>query len=387
MHARLGLIAVSAFAISAICLGGAFALSGGSGPGGVALNLGGLGLPACGPASSPATSRTLPWQGGDSVAVALAANSYYRPGSGDQLVIKGDPRIISHVTVRDGVVRLDCNPGLFFGHSDRVEITLPGRAFRSFEQRGSGDMQLSGLSQPEAQISIKGSGDIEAEGKIDRLSLLVAGSGDLTAKGVSDALDLDISGSGNAKLNGLTVKSADVRINGSGDATIAPRDAGHVSIIGNGSGDVEAEGSTTDLKLDMHGSGNANLGRLAARNADVNIVGSGEADVAPADKLNVGITGSGDVRLRTEPKSIDISIRGSGEVIHADGRTEDRHRGYERHAQAEDRVIRAAVRDAITADHDGSDEALDQAKSRLEARIKARVARELDRADVERNTD
>src|SRR5262249_43779788 len=115
--------------------------------------------------------------------------------------------------------------------------------------------------------------------------------------------------------------------------------------------------------------------------------GSGEADIAPADKLSVGITGSGDVRLRTEPKSIDISIRGSGEVIHADGRTEDRHRGYERHASAEDRAIRAAVRDAIAADHDGSDEALDQAKSRLEARIKARVARELDRADVGRDSD
>src|SRR5690242_21108068 len=107
MHARLGLIAVSAFAISAICLGGAFALSGGGATDGVAFNLGGFGMPACGPASSSATSRTLPWDGGDSVAVALAANSYYRPGSGDQLVIKGDPRIISHVTVRDGVVRLD----------------------------------------------------------------------------------------------------------------------------------------------------------------------------------------------------------------------------------------------------------------------------------------
>ena len=380
MHARLGLIAVSAFAISAVCLGGAFALSGG-GTQDVAFNFGGFGMPACGPASSSATSRTLPWDGGDSVAVALAANSYYRPGSGDQLVIKGDPRIISHIYVRDGVVRLDCNPGgLFFGRTDRVEITLPGRAFRSFEQRGSGDMQLAGLSQPEAQISIKGSGDIEADGKIDRLSLLVAGSGDLTAKGVSEALDLNISGSGNAKLNGLIVKSADVRINGSGDAAIAPRDAAHVSIIGNGSGDIDAEGSTNDLKLDMHGSGNANLGRLAARNADVNIVGSGEADIAPAEKLNVGITGSGDVRLRTEPKSIDISIRGSGEVIHADGRTEDRHHGYERHARAEDRAIRAATRD-------GSDEALDQAKSRLEARIKAHVAQELDRAGVGRDTD
>ena len=390
MYAKLGLIAVTGFALSAICLGGAFALGGGNAVEGAVFDFGGFGLPVCaadGP--STASSRTLPWNGdGDRVAIALAADSYYRPGSGDQLIVKGDPRIISHIYVRDGVVGIDCNPGgFFFGHRQRVEVTLPGRKFRSFEQRGSGNLQLAGLSQSDAQISIKGSGDIQADGKIDHLTLLVAGSGDLTARGTTDTLDLDIRGSGNAKLDGLATKSADVTIEGSGDAAIAPRDAAHVSIIGNGSGDVEAEGSTDNLKVAMHGSGDAKLGRLAAKNADVNIVGSGEAEIAPAEKLNVGIVGSGDVQLRTEPKSIDVSIRGSGEVIHPDGRTEDRHHSYERHARAEDSAIHAAVQEAMARDGDESDADLERAKARLEARIKARVARELDRADIGRDPD
>lgn len=385
MHARLGLIAISAFALSAVCLGGAFALGGGNAVEGAVFNFGGFGLPACGAAgASTATSRTLSWDGeGDRVAVALAANSYYRPGNGDQLVVKGDPRIISHVYVRDGVVGIDCNPGgSFFSRPERIEVTLPGRRFRAFEQRGSGNMQLAGLSQPEAEISIKGSGDIQADGKIEHLTALIAGSGDLTAKGTADALDVDVRGSGAAKLDGLTVKSADVTIDGSGDVAISPRDAAHVSIIGNGSGDIEAEGSTDDLKVAMHGSGDAKLGRLATKNADVNIVGSGEAEIAPAEKLTVGIAGSGDVQLRTEPKTIDISIRGSGEVIHSDGRTEDRHHSYERHARAEDAAIRTADRDTLAHDGDGSNDDLEQAKARLKARIKARVARELDRANV-----
>lgn len=390
MYAKLGLTAAAGFALSAICLGGAFALGGGNPVDGAVFGLGGFGSPVCPSAGSAAAgSRTLPWNGeGDRVAIALAADSYYRPGNGDQLVVKGDPGIISHIYVRDGEVGIDCNPGFsVFGHRQRIEVTLPGRHFRSFEQRGSGNLQLAGLSQPEAQISIEGSGDIQAEGKVDRLTLLVAGSGDLTARGTADSLDLDVRGSGDAKLEGLAVKGADVTIEGSGNATIAPHDAARVSIIGNGSGDVEAEGSTGELKLAMHGSGDARLGRLSAQNADVNIVGSGEAEIAPAQRLNVGIMGSGDVQLRTEPKSIDVSIRGSGEVIHPDGRTEDRHHSYERHARADDAATGSASAAAFARDGEAGDADLERAKARLEARIKARVARELDRADIGHNPD
>ena len=386
MRGKLLFVALSGFAVSAVCLGGAFALNGNA-VGGAMFDFGGL--PACGPAGSTATSRTLAWDGGeDRVAVAVAANSYYRPGNGDQLVIKGDPRIISHVYVRDGVVGIDCNPGgFFFGRSERIELTLPGRKFRTFELRGSGDMRLAELAQPEAQILIKGSGDVQSDGKIDRLAVEIHGSGDMTASGTTDALNVDIRGSGNAKLGGLTVKSADVRVDGSGDVEIAPRDAASVSIVSNGSGDIDAAGSSDSLKLAMHGSGDARLGGLAVKNAEVRIAGSGDAEVAPSQSLNAGIAGSGDVQLRTEPAKLDASISGSGEIIHPDGTRQDRHHFSQRHARLEDREFKAAMRDETARGHDGSDEDLERAQAGLEARIKARVARELDRAGVGPDTD
>lgn len=389
MYARLGLVALSGFALSAICLGGAFALSGGNPVEGVVFNFGG-GQPLCSAAGqSTATSRTLPWNGdGDRVAVALAANSYYRPGSGDQLVVKGDPRIISHVYVRDGVVGIDCNPGgFFFGQAQRVEVTLPGRSFRTFELRGSGNMQLASLSQPEAQILVKGSGDIQADGKVDRLTVQIAGSGNVTASGTTDALDLGINGSGDAKLRGLVTKNADVRVDGSGNAEIAPRGATLVSIVGEGSGDVTAEGSTDTLKVAMHGSGEARLGELSAKNVDVHIAGSGDAEVAPSQSLNAGIAGSGEVRLRKEPGKLDVSISGSGEIVHADGTTQDRHSLRERHVRSEEKALRAAALDATTHDDEEANADLERASARLEARIKARVARELDRADIGADTN
>ena len=385
MRTKLALVAISGFTISALCLGGAFALSGGA-IANADFAFGGFGLPRCeAMGSAVATSRTLPWNGdGDRVAVDLPANAFYKPGSGDQLVVKGDPRIISHVYVRDGVVGIDCNPGggLFFSRPQRIEMTLPGRKFRTFEVRGSGDMQLAALSQPEAQIMIKGSGDVQADGQVDRLTVQIAGSGNLTARGATNALDLDINGSGDALLSGLVAKNADVRIDGSGDVELAARDAGHVSITGNGSGDVTAEGSTDDLKVAMHGSGDAKLGALSAKNADVHLAGSGDAEVAPAQSLTAGIAGSGDVQLRTEPATLDASISGSGEIIHPDGTTQDRRSLRKRHARADEGADRADVAAAAARDED-ADARLERAQTELSARIKERVAHALENAGVE----
>lgn len=397
MRTKLAIIALSSFAISAACLGGAFALSGGA-IGDTMLDIGDFGQPRCDTAGSySVASRTLPWDGnGDRAAVAVAANTYYRAGSGDQLVVKGDSRIISHVYVRDGVVGIDCRiGGLFRSKAERVEVTLPGRNFRAFEQRGSGDMQLAALSQPEARISVEGSGNIEADGKIGNLKAVIEGSGNLTATGNADSLDLNVEGSGDAKLGELVVKNARVTIAGSGDVEIAPQSASRVEITGEGSGNVKAAGTADALKVDVRGSGDFRLASLTARTADVAIDGSGEVEIAPQDALRAEIAGSGDITLRSEPKKIDASFEGSGHITHPDGTRQDRH-SYQRHARLEDRherVIRItdaeignAVGDVVQqALADGRAPDPDQihaAEAKLKERIRARVAQELANADV-----
>jgi Putative auto-transporter adhesin, head GIN domain len=378
MRTRLAAIAVSGFAVSAICLGGAFALGGGA-LGDTMIDMGSFGQPRCdatGP--STATSRTLPWDGnGDRAAVAVAANTTYRAGSGDQLVIKGDPRIISHVYVRDGLVGIDCRTGsIFQSKAERIEVTLPGRNFRAFAQLGSGDMRLAALSQPEARISVEGSGNIEADGKIDRLKAVIAGSGNLAVTGNADSLDLTVEGSGDAKLGELVVKNADVSIAGSGNVEIAPRGASHVAITGEGSGDVRAAGTADMLKVKVRGSGDMRLGGLTARIADVDIAGSGEVEIAPQDALNAGIDGSGDITLRSEPKKLEASIAGSGHITHPDGTRQGRH-SHERHARLEQRDIGAVVDEAGANGTSPNDDEVERAAAKLKARIRHEVAQSL----------
>ena len=305
MRTKLAIIAVSGLAVSAVCLGGAFALGGHAlGAAVFGTDLSSLAdLPRCDTKAQPmatASSRSLPWDGnGDRAAVALPANVHYQAGSGDELVVKGDPEFVAHIRVKDGLVSLDCNGNFHFNKDDRIDVTLPGRrTFKSFALLGTGDVQLSGLSQPEVKLSIAGAGDIRADGKTD------------------------------------------------------------------------------NLKVDVRGSGNLKLGDLAAKNVDVDIKGSGKAEVAPQDSLNVDLAGSGTIYLRSEPKKIETSIHGSGNIVHPDG-TRQGGRSYERHARAEDAMIRMAVLQALENDGDSDRDEMERAKAKLKARIRAHVAQEL----------
>jgi len=120
-----------------------------------------------------------------------------------------------------------------------------------------------------------------------------------------------------------------------------------------------------------------------AKNVDVDIKGSGKAEVAPQDSLNVDLSGSGTITLRSEPKKIETSIRGSGTIVHPDG-TRQGGRGHERHARADDAAIRAAVLEALENDRDSDNDGdeMERAKDRLKARIRARVAHELDQENL-----
>jgi len=89
-----------------------------------------------------------------------------------------------------------------------------------------------------------------------------------------------------------------------------------LDIHASGSSKISATGSTTDLGLHISGSGDAKLAQLAVKTADIQISGSGEADIAPQEEANVRISGSGFVRVHGHPK-ISSHISGSGRIEEA----------------------------------------------------------------------
>ena len=109
-------------------------------------------------------------------------------------------------------------------------------------------------------------------------------------------------------------KDGKVVVHGSHDTDLGHIDQQSLRITVANSGSVTAEGKVDELFVTVLGSGDAKLGKLAARNVTVQIMGSGDVTVAPREELKATIMGSGDVRLRTRPARIQRQIMGSGEI-------------------------------------------------------------------------
>lgn len=115
----------------------------------------------------------------------------------------------------------------------------------------------------------------------------------------------------------ITVIAPDVTkfdVRGSGDLKIRKYDHPSFTVQVSGSGDVDAEGLTQAVAVDNSGSGYVNLAELKGQDAVVDVSGSGGGAVFATGKARIDISGSGDVELRTEPKSVSSEVTGSGEV-------------------------------------------------------------------------
>ncbi len=112
---------------------------------------------------------------------------------------------------------------------------------------------------------------------------------------------------------------SDYDLAGSLDLTLENVDQARLSFDMAGSVRVTASGKVDELDLDAAGSSKGHFGALDAGSVDLDLAGSSVVEVAPREKLSVDAAGSTEVTLTTEPRTIDLSIAGSGRITHPDG--------------------------------------------------------------------
>ncbi len=100
----------------------------------------------------------------------------------------------------------------------------------------------------------------------------------------------------------------------SADLMIRDYDQPRLNLILSGSGDVTARGTARAVQIDVSGSGDADLAALNTVDADVRVSGSGDVRVGPTGKAVVDISGSGDVDLTRRATTIDRTLSGSGDI-------------------------------------------------------------------------
>jgi hypothetical protein len=187
-------------------------------------------------ADSATSKRHLAWTGGDTIEIALPATVHFRAGDGSDLVLRGAPDAIANVEIRGNRLVLDCRP------PGRIDVTLPGTAFRRIGVSGWASVRLENLNQPELVFTVSGSGDLVAQGTVDRLTAT-------------------ISGSGNAHLRDVALKDLTVRISGSGNVEAAPKEAADIKL--SGSGNVRL--LTRPAHLSSHVSGSGRISQAEAQ--------------------------------------------------------------------------------------------------------------------------
>lgn len=163
-----------------------------------------------------------------------------------------------------------------------IETTVNGNELRIDTREGyridtDKDLKIYITSPEFNKVHLSGSGNIISQNQI-------AGN---------DKIDLSVSGSGNIKVD-LHAPIVDAHMSGSGDINLA--------------------GEAKKFEGSLSGSGNIRAMDLKTEETSIRISGSGNADVFASSKLDVRVTGSGDVRYKGGVQQVTSNITGSGSV-------------------------------------------------------------------------
>jgi len=221
---KLAVIALSGLGVCAICIGVGSAVGGRLGFGIEPDD----GRPRCGSVTdAAATSRTLSWDGSDSVRLVVFSDARYAPGNDAMLHASGDPQVLAHLRIREGTIELDCRG---WRDRDQIKLTLPGREFRKFAIAGRSDLVLEKMNQPSVNIDIAGTGTVRAEGRIDDVAIRIAGIG-------------------HADFGKVTSLTAKAELAGVGSADIAPTDTATIKIAGPSTVNLHSNPKNLDTQI------------------------------------------------------------------------------------------------------------------------------------------
>ena len=227
MANKLAIIAVLGLVTSAVCIGAAAAIGGGSFGDGLVQSLFEHGPRCPRIEGATATTRVLDWDGSDKVQLVVFSDASYTPGPDNRLHASGDPQVLAHLQIRNGKIDLDCRG---WRDRDKLKLILPGREFREFAIAGRSDLKLDRLNQSSLKAQIAGTGTIQANGKIDDLKIEVAGVG-------------------HADFGKVTGRSAKVKLAGVSSADIAPSDSADIKIAGPSTVNLHSDPKDLDTQI------------------------------------------------------------------------------------------------------------------------------------------
>ncbi|MBV8972072.1 MAG: DUF2807 domain-containing protein [Sphingomonadaceae bacterium] len=201
---------------------------------------------------------------------------------------------------------------------------FPVGAFDRISVAGSQEVTVATGHAP----SVRASGDSEA---LDRLDIRVEG-GVLKIGSKHDAgwswrnhgpvhvavtvpmvRGVDLAGSGSVTIDRVKTQDFDGELSGSGRLSVAAFDADRVQLGVSGSGSATLAGRCGSMKANLQGSGDLKLADLRCETISANTAGSGSIAAQATRTAALSTAGSGDIHL-TGGARCTVSTAGSGRV-------------------------------------------------------------------------
>lgn len=170
----------------------------------------------------------------DEIDIRVPAKVVVTIGSPISVLVQTDDNLIDLIETRvsGDTLRIDCDHNISTVNDLIVTITVP--SLEELDIRGSGDVEVDGLSESKFDAEIHGSGDIRVSGVANRVDASISGSGSLEfAELIAQRVEISISGSGDAEVH--AEKDLEVRIRGAGDVVYTGDPDVDRSISGSGS--------------------------------------------------------------------------------------------------------------------------------------------------------
>lgn len=179
------------------------------------------------------------------------------------------------------------------------------------------------------QLAWDGSTGLEIDAPADVTYTQAPGPAKVTVTGPAAALDqisiaggtLDYDGPDHGPRLQIVMSAPNVsrfELDGDSRLTVQNYDQDRLEIDLDGRANANVQGKARAVELTMSGRGDADLGKVAAEEARVEISGSGAATVAPKASADIDISGSGDVTLIGHPANVHSEITGSGRITQSD---------------------------------------------------------------------
>lgn len=197
------------------------------------------------------------------IVMSTSADVHFVQGTKNMAKIVGPQDEVASVVLRVSgetlyIERQSKGSRLFFSSSDDVDIYVSSPDLIQLDVKGSGDFEANRRVDTDLlTVNIKGSGDIDFKDVIcDKLTVSVVGSGDIDF-GMVDCQQAtaSVSGSGDIEFKRLKGDNMHFSVKGSGDISAYMTNAGYVKCDVLGSGVIKLSGVAKNVDKTVRGSG------------------------------------------------------------------------------------------------------------------------------------